>query len=557
MVPGAAALSPEFADISEGNKEHRMKTMANSALVLCVPVCMAASVAAQTPVGALAIDERRGDQYGWAVDYVTARAAQTAALGECGAGCSVVLTFARCAAYAADQDSESTAVGWAESYSSSAEAQQAALGECSSRGGGSGCIVRVWGCNSPVVEDGLGLDRASRREIQRGLQAAGFDPGGADGMFVPRTRSAIRRWQTSRGERATGYLGGTSAATLRSATAGQPTFRERQPAGAAAAAPVAAPPAVSAAQQQPSPASSEVEVVFWQSIANSTNPAEFEAYLSQFPNAVFRALAQARLATLRSPGGNAPASVRSGVGGAGSPPGVGTRVSAGVDARPGPGAVFRPDRTCPGQPGGASCWMEISGRPGCHVWNRGYAVGAAVTWTGECSGGLARGTGSLTWVWDGNEQVDTGQLQDGKMNGRWVWRRLGAGINEGPMVDGEQNGHWVIRNSDGDVAEGPIVNGERSGRWVFRSANGNVWEGPYVAGEWHGDWVLRAADGTVGEGPFVDGEQRGHWVVRKPDGQVEEGPVVNGERHGDWTIRFTSGRTAVQRWANGELVETR
>lgn len=33
------ALSPEFADVSEGNKEHRMKTIANSALVLCVSVC--------------------------------------------------------------------------------------------------------------------------------------------------------------------------------------------------------------------------------------------------------------------------------------------------------------------------------------------------------------------------------------------------------------------------------------------------------------------------------------------------------------------------------------
>ena len=154
---------------------------------------MAASAAAQTPVGALAVDERQGDQYGWAVDYETAGSAPAAVLRECGAGCSVVLTFERCAAYAADQDADSTAVGWAESYSSSAAAQQSAVGECSSRGGGSGCIVRVWGCNGPVVEDGLSLDRAARRAIQEGLQVAGFDPGGADGMFGPRTRTAIRR----------------------------------------------------------------------------------------------------------------------------------------------------------------------------------------------------------------------------------------------------------------------------------------------------------------------------------------------------------------------------
>ena len=41
--------------------------------------------------------------------------------------------------------------------------------------------------------------------------------------------------------------------------------------------------------------------MFWQSIVNSTNPAVFEAYLEQFPNGVFRALAQVRLAEMREP----------------------------------------------------------------------------------------------------------------------------------------------------------------------------------------------------------------------------------------------------------------
>ncbi|MDE2906802.1 MAG: peptidoglycan-binding protein, partial [Acidobacteriota bacterium] len=143
----------------------------------------------------------------------------------------VVLTFARCAAYAADQDAGSTAVGWAESFASSSLAQQAALSACSSRGG-TGCLARVWGCNGPVVEQGLGLDRAARQQIQRGLEAAGFDPDGADGLFGPRTRAAIRAWQTSRGSRATGYLDRPALAALRPSALGQPTFRQREPAGA-------------------------------------------------------------------------------------------------------------------------------------------------------------------------------------------------------------------------------------------------------------------------------------------------------------------------------------
>ena len=139
-------------------------------LVVFVSLCTAMPVAAQARVGALAIDERQGDQWGWAVDFETVAAAQAHALSECGPGCSVVLTFGRCAAYAADQDADSTAVGWAEAYASAPAAQQAARSECRSRGGGSGCIVRAWGCNSPVVEERLNLDRAARRQIQRGLQ---------------------------------------------------------------------------------------------------------------------------------------------------------------------------------------------------------------------------------------------------------------------------------------------------------------------------------------------------------------------------------------------------
>ena len=439
-----------------------MQTVARSALVLCAFVCASSVVAAQTPVGALAIDERQGDQYGWAVDYEMAAAARAAALSECGAGCSVVLTFNRCAAYAADQDADSTAVGWAESYGSAAAAQQAALSACNSRGG-TACIVRVWGCNAPVVEEGLGLDVALRQRIQRGLRVAGFDPGGADGLFGPRTRAAIRGWQSSRGAQATGYLDAAAAAALRSVAAG--------PAVAAAA-----PPAV-----QPPVATAEQETVFWQSIANSTDPADFEAYLAQFPNGVFRMLAQNRLAALGASGG---AAARSGVGDVGvtepgsRPAGTagdsGARLEADVDARGRPDPAFRPGQTCTGQPAGTPCWMEISGRLGCYVWNPSPQPGETVTWTGECSGGVVHGTGVLTWASDGGEQVNTGRFQDGKANGHLVVHFANGDVWEGPVIDYEQNDHWVIRRANGRVEEGAFVDGERHGDWVFRNPNGDT-----------------------------------------------------------------------------------
>ena len=436
-----------------------MKTIASSVLAACAFASTASMAAAQTPVGALAVDERQGDQYGWAVDYETAGAAQAAALSECGSGCRVVLTFSRCAAYAADQDAGSTAVGWAESFASSSSAQQAALSECSSRGG-SGCIVRVWGCNGPVVEEGLGLDRAARQRIQRGLQTAGFDPGGADGMFGPRTRAAIRGWQSSGGVRATGYLDGASAAALRSAAAG--------PSVAAVA-----PPAV-----QPPVATAEQETVFWQSIANSTNPAEFEAYLAQFPNGVFRALAEARLSALR---GSVPGSAATG-GQVSGAPGADSRRAAGGDSRTGPPFLAGP--TCAGQPAGMACWMALAGRPGCSVWNPGLQPGATVTWTAACVDGVAQGTGTLTWTVSEGTQTETGHLQDGKYNGGWVLRFASGNVAKGPFENGEQNGHWAVRAPDGRVEEGPMVDGERHGDWVLRDVDGNVLaRGRYVDGQ--------------------------------------------------------------------------
>ena len=311
-------------------------------LVLCLLACTGMSAGAQAPVGALAIDERHGKQWGWAVDYDTVEAARAVALRECGAGCSIVLSFARCAVFAADQDAESTAYGWGESYASAEDARERALAECGSRGG-PGCLVRAWGCNGPVAEDALGLDRTARRQIQQALRAAGFDPGAADGVFGLRTRGALRDWQSSRGRPAIGYLTAEQARALH----GRNEFRT-----AGLRAP-AVPPTVAPAATQPPTAAGHrpherVEVVFWQSIADSTNPAEFEAYLTQFPTGVFRTLAEARLAGLRASAAAFGGGDAEPPGGARATPGARpTAVPGPVDVRRRPGEVFQDCTECP------------------------------------------------------------------------------------------------------------------------------------------------------------------------------------------------------------------
>ena len=142
-----------------------------------------------------------------------------------------------------------------------------------------------------------------------------------------------------------------------------------------------------------------------------------------------------------------------------SPPAVGAAPGADVPPRP-RGAGFSPDQTCAGKPAGAACWMEIAQQPGCYVWNSSLATGASVTWTGECVGGLAQGTGTLTWISDGNQQTNTGRLQDGRMTGSWVVRYADGNLAEGPIVDGRPNGNWVLRYADGGVVDVRYVNGE-------------------------------------------------------------------------------------------------
>ena len=171
----------------------------------------------------------------------------------------------------------------------------------------------------------------------------------------------------------------------------------------------------SAAARQATPAATaEQETVFWQSIANSANPAMFEAYLAQFPNGVFRALAEARLAELRTSPDQRPRAARS--------PTSGASAAAGTDATvrlPDPAAGIPADQVCTPQSDGVSCWMEVSGRPGCYVWNPNPQPGETVTWTAACADGFAQGTGTLTWLFSGRQQIGNGHLRDGKHDGAW------------------------------------------------------------------------------------------------------------------------------------------
>jgi hypothetical protein len=81
-----------------------------------------------------------------------------------------------------------------------------------------------------------------------------------------------------------------------------------KPSALAAASPAIAAPAPMAPTSRAEPTGSGVEIMFWESIRASNDPADFRAYLEQYPQGKFAALARNRLAALgHTPAPPAPA----------------------------------------------------------------------------------------------------------------------------------------------------------------------------------------------------------------------------------------------------------
>lgn len=196
---------------------------------------------AQNAHGSIAVGQTTSGEsvaYGFAWNYIARDEAREAALNACrvggGTGCVELAWFRNgCGALAVDQYGSAQA----KSAITQDQAQERAVRTCEASGG-SGCAVVGSQCARPGEDAGTwsgsehvlaaperdadgrraepqtevlkardeALTREERIKVQSGLAAVGFDAGPADGIFGPRTRSAIWDWQTAKGQEATGYL---------------------------------------------------------------------------------------------------------------------------------------------------------------------------------------------------------------------------------------------------------------------------------------------------------------------------------------------------------------
>lgn len=444
-----------------------------TAMAVALLLLPAAPAHARDAHGAIAVGQTAyGDSvaYGFSWNHAAKDKAIEAAMNACraagGTTCTELAWFRNgCGALALDR------YGGAQGRSAMSRdrAEARAMKSCETAGG-SGCALVEAACASPGGEPGTwsgsesvdrppeeepgaaageraerpagaddapeeALTREERVLVQRGLAALGYRPGPADGMFGPRSRSAIREWQKAKGIEATGTLTREEAAALAAAGApGQaaspdPAGESRRSQNRVLHFPEAGP------KCEGMPEGSSC----WRALAGKPGCSVFEDSYS---------------------------------------PGATVAWSGGCDGDTahGQGTLSY------GFSDGDSAELTgelVSGKASGH-WVERYSW-ADTVWQGPYVDGEKHGR----WIGrtpDGD--VFEGPYVNGERHGHWVYDSPDWTHEQGPYVDGRKHGHWIERWSDGSsVSEGAYVDGKRHGRWIERWRDGDVEERRYVHGE--------------------------------------------------------------------------
>ena len=330
--------------------------------------------------------------------------------------------------------------------------------------------------DAATIQTALPLDRPTRRLIQRGLSQEGFDPGPPDGLFGPRTRTAIRGWQAANDAPVTGYLDRTQASTLREAGLAD----DVEPAGdpVHSPAPSDSTAAISGIDSRRC-TSRAPRANCWKALANHSGcyvwvSASHALYTGRWSGACVNGYAE----------------------------GVGTLTWAGASA----------GSTASGQ-------LDQGKQQG--TWVEGYSNGDVAEI--EYVDGVRNGKAVLRYA---SGDVAEGRYMNGGMSGTWTTSHAGGGKTEGLYLNGERHGRWTLVEADGSLSEGAYANGRRAGPWIVRDGSGGVREGPYIDGKAAGEWVFRYSDETVHKGLMADGQRNGLWTIHYRNGSTEQGPYV-------------------------------
>jgi formylglycine-generating enzyme required for sulfatase activity len=283
------------------------------------------------------------------------------------------------------------------------------------------------------------------------------------------------------------------------------------------------------------PAGVDAEIVFWQSIASSSNPADYQAYLSQYPNGRFAALAKARAQMQQQavvvPPGSAPPSP--------AQPVVGIYPQTQALR---PGHALQDCAECPemivvpagsftmGSPAGEAGRDADEGPQRQVTIARAFGVGKyEVTfdqWDACVAGGGCGGYRPADQGWGrGTRPAINVSWNDAKQYAEWLSRRTGKRyrlLSEAEWEYAARAGTttpWSCGASEGCLAGAGWYSGNEGSRTQAvgtKSANafglhdmlGNVWE--WVEDCWHDSYAGAPADGSA----WVTGSNCGLRVLR-------------------------------------------
>lgn len=122
----------------------------------------------------------------------------------------------------------------------------------------------------------------------------------------------------------------------------------------------------------------------------------------------------------------------------------------------------------------------------------------------------------------------------------------------GEIKNGKANGKGEATTSYNQYYKGDFVDNEYHGIGLHKWANGETYEGDWVFGQRTGQGTYKWKDGGFYSGGFQNGQQIGKGTCKYIyDNGTYTGELLNNVRHGKGTYQWASGDVYTGDWVNG------
>lgn len=199
---------------------------------------------------------------------------------------------------------------------------------------------------------------------------------------------------------------------------------------------------------------------------------------------------------------------------------------------------------------------EVDRNKNCKVWNAFPLAQETMTYTGDCSEGIASGKGRIEWSYIFlTERVSDfyeGDLLNGRSHGQGTFSWANGDRYQGHFLNGDFSGWGVYESSEGMSYKGNFKNDKFHGTGVLSQANGDRYEGEFHYDKLHGTGLLILANGDRYEGEFKDDLFDGHGDMRFANGNRYQGEFRNGLFHGKGFFTWANGNSHEGEYRDGK-----